>query len=149
MLLEIARLIQENGIDIGVDFVLFDAEDNGDSGTGRNWCLGSKYWSKNPHKKGYTAEFGILLDLVGAKNAEFGKEAFSMQSASKYVNKIWDLATKMSYGNYFLDMNLVEPIRDSTFMNSIASIFTGSNLMEIDGKEILGTGFPVPKSSRE
>ncbi|MEM9053453.1 MAG: hypothetical protein AAGC47_15470 [Bacteroidota bacterium] len=41
--------------------------------------------------------------------------------------------------NYFLDMNLVEPIRNSTFMNSIASIFTGSNLMEIDGKAVVGS----------
>jgi len=104
VLLEIARLIKENGIDVGVDFVLFDAEDNGDSGTGINWCLGSKYWSKNPHKKGYTADLGILVDLVGAKNAEFGKEAYSMQAAGKYVNKIWDLAAKMSYGNYFIDV---------------------------------------------
>lgn len=104
VLLEIARLIKENGIDIGVDFVLFDAEDNGDTGTNKNWCLGSKYWSKNPHKKGYKAEFGILLDLVGAKNAEFGREYYSEQSASKYLTKIWNLAGNMSYGNYFLDM---------------------------------------------
>lgn len=104
VLLEIARLIKENGIDIGVDIVLFDAEDNGDTGTNKNWCLGSKYWSKNPHIKGYKAEFGILLDLVGAKNAEFGKEYYSQQSASKYLDKIWTLARNMSYGNYFLDM---------------------------------------------
>ena len=104
VLLEIARLIKENGIDIGIDFVFFDAEDNGDTGTNNNWCLGAKHWSKNPHKKGYTAEFGILLDLVGAKNAEFGKEYESQRSAGKYVNSIWDLAGKMSYGNYFLDM---------------------------------------------
>jgi hypothetical protein len=105
VLLEIARLIKENGIDIGVDFVLFDAEDNGNTGTNTNWCLGAKYWSKNPHNKSYKAEFGILLDMVGAKNAEFGKEQNSMQSASKYVNKIWNMAANMSYGNYFLDMN--------------------------------------------
>ena len=60
--------------------------------------------AKNPHNKGYTAEFGILLDLVGAKNAEFGIEYYSQQSASKYLTKIWSLAANMSYGNYFLDM---------------------------------------------
>ena len=104
VLLEIARLVKENGIDIGIDFVFFDAEDNGDTGTLNNWCLGSKHWSKNPHVKGYKAEFGILLDLVGAKNAEFGKESYSLRSASRYVNKIWDLAGKMSFGNYFINM---------------------------------------------
>lgn len=105
VLLEIAKLIKQNGIDVGVDFVFFDAEDNGESGTGIGWCLGAKHWSKNPHVKNYTAEFGLLLDLVGAKNAEFGREALSQQSASKYIDYIWDMAAKMSYGNYFLDVS--------------------------------------------
>jgi len=101
ILLEIARLVKENGIDIGVDFVLFDAEDNGEDGKG--WCLGSEYWAKNPHIKNYKADFGILLDLVGAKNAEFGKEEASIQTAGKYLNKIWALASRMSFSNYFID----------------------------------------------
>lgn len=117
VLLEIAKLIKENGIDVGVDFVLFDAEDNGDSGTGKNWCLGAKHWSRTPHIKGYDAEFGILLDLVGAKNAEFGKEGFSTRYASKYLDKIWDLAAKMSYGNYFLDMPLGGVEDDHKYVN--------------------------------
>lgn len=103
VLLEIARLIKENGIDIGVDFVFFDAEDNGTDGEG--WCLGSEYWAKNPHVPNYKAQFGILLDLVGAKNAEFGKEDASIQTAGKYLDKIWSLAAKMSYGNYFINAN--------------------------------------------
>ena len=101
VLLEIARLIKENGIDIGVDFILFDAEDNGLDGEG--WCLGSEYWAKKPHVANYKAEFGILLDLVGAKNAEFGKEQTSLQYAGTYVNKIWKLAERMSFSNYFID----------------------------------------------
>ena len=101
VLLEIARLIKENGIDIGIDIILFDAEDNGLDGDG--WCLGSEYWAKNPHVNNYKADFGILLDLVGAKNAEFGKEQFSLQSAKPYVDKIWSLAERMSFANYFID----------------------------------------------
>lgn len=101
VLLEIARLVKENGIDIGVDFVLFDAEDNGLDGEG--WCLGSEYWAKKPHVANYKADFGILLDLVGAKNAEFGKEQSSLQSAKPYVDKIWKLAERMSFANYFMD----------------------------------------------
>ena len=101
VLLEIARLVKENGIDIGVDFILFDAEDNGIDGDG--WCLGSEYWAKNPHTSNYKADFGILLDLVGAKNAEFGKEQSSLRSAKTYVDKIWKLAERMSFANYFID----------------------------------------------
>jgi len=43
--------------------------------------------------------------MVGAKNAEFGWEAYSKQSASKYLKSIWDMAAKMSYGNYFINMD--------------------------------------------
>lgn len=102
IILEIAKIIKENGIDIGIDYILFDAEDNGDEG--KNWCLGSEYWAKNPHTPNYTADFGILLDLVGAKNAEFGKEDASITTAKKYVDKIWTLADRMSYGNYFMNV---------------------------------------------
>jgi len=45
ILLEIARLIQQNPIPLGVDIVLFDTEDQGDSnGEAETWCLGSQYW---------------------------------------------------------------------------------------------------------
>jgi len=101
ILLEIARLVKENDIDVGVDFILFDAEDNGLDGTG--WCLGSEHWAKKPHIPNYKANFGILLDLVGAKNAEFGKEYHSIQSAKSYVDKIWTLAERMSFSNYFIN----------------------------------------------
>jgi len=140
VLLEIARLIKENGIDVGVDFVLFDAEDNGDSGEGTNWCLGAKHWSKNPHVKGYRAEFGILLDMVGAKNAEFGKEGYSQQSASKYLNKIWEMAKKMSYGNYFLDMSPggVEDDHRYVIENLRIPMIDIINMSRVNGREGFG-----------
>ncbi len=99
VLLEIARLIKENGIDVGVDIVLFDAEDNGLDGD--NWCLGSKYWSKNPHEKKYTAEFGILLDMVGAKGATFGYEGNSLYMAKSYLDKIWKMAKVVGQEDFF------------------------------------------------
>jgi len=106
VLLEIARLVKENGIDIGIDYVLFDAEDNGDSnGDQDTWCLGSMHWAKNPHVPNYKADFGLLLDLVGAKDAIFGKEDWSKQSAGPYIDKIWKLAERMSFGNYFQNVD--------------------------------------------
>jgi len=104
-LLEIARHINENPIDLGIDIILFDAEDNGTSGLGDDysWCLGSQHWSKNMHKRGYTAEFGILLDMVGAKNATFPKEGNSQQFAKRYHDKVWDLAQKMGNKDLFVN----------------------------------------------
>ena len=29
-----------------------------------SWCLGTQFWAKNPHVPNYTAEYGILLDMV-------------------------------------------------------------------------------------
>lgn len=102
-LLEIARIIKEHGIDIGVDLVFFDAEDQGDNNEG--WCLGSDYWGQNPHVPDYRAKYGILLDMIGAKGAQFGREANSQRYARSVMDKVWNLAQQMGYSNYFQDYN--------------------------------------------
>ena len=86
VLIEVARQLQAQRPDAGVDIVFFDAEDMGDSrGAATTWCLGSQYWSKTPHKPNYVARFGILLDMVGAENATFALEGVSWQFAQPYV----------------------------------------------------------------
>jgi len=107
VLLEIARLLQEQPIDIGVDLVLFDAEDQGnDANDGQDhsktWCLGAQHWSKNLHKPGYMPLFGILLDMVGGANPKFQKEGVSMQAAPGIVEKVWTTAASLGYGNVFV-----------------------------------------------
>ena len=115
VLLEIARLIGENGIDIGVDIILFDAEDNGSSSdeittkaqfeaNQETWCLGSQYWGKNPHTPNYKAKYGILLDMVGAKGARFPIEGHSASTPERaaVVDKVWGLAKTMGFANYFV-----------------------------------------------
>ncbi len=106
ILLEIARCFKEKPTELGLDIVLFDLEDNGkDSDDGENtaatWCLGSQYWAKN--KGSYQARFGILLDMVGAKNATFPKEGVSMDYAPEITNKIWSIAQRLGHSKYFLN----------------------------------------------
>ena len=109
VLLEVARNIQTKSPEVGVDIIFFDAEDYGtpafieNQPDGEWWCLGSDYWSKNPHKKDYKAKYGILLDMVGAKDAKFYKEYFSKRYASSIVNKVWKTASDLRYGAYFVD----------------------------------------------
>jgi glutaminyl-peptide cyclotransferase len=103
VILEIARLIKDNPIDLGVDLILFDAEDNGNTKDNDSWCLGSQYWSGQAVKTRYRAKWGILLDMVGAKGAVFPKEYFSQRFAATYHNKVWDLAIAMGYGDHFQD----------------------------------------------
>ncbi len=104
VLLEIARLLNENPIPMGVDIILFDAEDYGNAnGEPETYGLGSQYWAKNPHLKKEDVKYGILLDMVGAKGAKFSKEGFSVQNAGVQTNKIWNLAKSMNKQNYFID----------------------------------------------
>ena len=129
VLLEIARLSKIMPPEIGFDIILFDVEDYGtpqDMQTDKEetWCLGSQYWSKNPHKKNYFARYGILLDMVGAKDAKFPKEYFSKQYASDIVRKVWNKAAQLGYSNYFIDKDGPAITDDHIYMNRIAQIPT-------------------------
>ena len=107
VLLELARQFQLKNAEVGVDILLFDLEDWGpptqlEVQEEENWGLGSQYWSKNQHQYGYQAAFGILLDMVGAKDAFFSKEYFSMQYAGFVVDKVWNVATQLGYSGQFV-----------------------------------------------
>lgn len=108
VLLEIARQLQQQSTETGIDIIFFDLEDWGqpsfdrESVPGDWWCLGSQYWSENPHVAGYKAAYGILLDMVGSADATFRKEGYSVQYAANIVEKVWNTAIKLGYGKYFL-----------------------------------------------
>lgn len=124
-LLEIAKIVTENPIDLGVDFLLLDLEDQGDSTPGKgvdSWALGAQHWSKNKVPSGYSAKYGILLDMIGAKHAAFGREGYSIQYAMGTLNKIWDLAQKMGYGDLFQNYNSGAIADDHYYINRIAKI---------------------------
>ncbi len=108
VMLEMARLIAQNPLKIGIDFICFDAEDYGapqwiNSNEENDWCLGSQYWAENPHKFGYKARFGILMDMVGGQGCTFSKELFSKEYAAQVVDIVWNTAAQIGYGNYFLN----------------------------------------------
>lgn len=110
VLLEIARVIAaaDNKPNVGIDFILFDGEDDGKpqhAPGSRNdsdwWCLGSQHWAETPHKSRYSAYYGILLDMVGAKGARFFKEGISVQYASGIVEKVWKYGHHLGYSDFF------------------------------------------------
>ena len=126
VLLEIARLLKANPTDIGVDLLLFDAEDHGDN-TGtepepETWCLGSQHWSNNIVPAGYKPKHAILLDMVGAHNTKFPKEGVSMRFAPQLVNKIWALGKELGYGRFFDDETTGMVTDDHFFVNTVANI---------------------------
>ena len=109
VLLEIARQLSLNPTELGVDIILFDAEDYGrhadewrDAVEGEEtWALGSKHLAQNPHVKGYNARFGILLDIIGAPNSKFCLEGYSMHYARNIMAKVWNCANRLGYSGYF------------------------------------------------
>ncbi|MCW3083408.1 MAG: hypothetical protein JWP12_774 [Bacteroidetes bacterium] len=101
--LEIARNVSGAKPNIGVDIMYFDMEDYGeDGGSEDTWCLGTQYWAKNIIPSNYYANFGVLLDMVGAPNATFPKESQSVSLAGAAVDKVWKAASEIGYGNYFV-----------------------------------------------
>ncbi len=127
VLMEIARILKNNPLNLGVDIILFDLEDYGapyflNLMTNDDWALGSQYWAKNPHIYNYRAYFGILLDMVGASNAKFPKEYYSQQFAPALSNDVWKIARELGYDEYFTN-ELGHPINDDhIYVNAIARI---------------------------
>lgn len=108
VLLEIARQISLKKIKIGVDIIFFDAEDYGvpnfiNSKMKDTYCLGSQYWAKKPHVANYKAEYGILLDMVGSRNATFYKELHSMRNAKSIVERVWSTAQNKGFEKFFIN----------------------------------------------
>ena len=101
VILELARQLQQTPPTIGVDFMLWDAEDYGNYDIDDSWCLGSKYWARNPHQKGYKAEWGINLDMVGAKGAQFVQDGYSLAKARQFVDRYWSVAFNLGFASYF------------------------------------------------
>ena len=128
VLLEMARQFSMNNPIVGVDIIFFDLEDWGPpqemqiTYDEEYWGLGSQYWSKNPHQYGYTAAFGILLDMVGAKNAEFRREYHSDREARYVVDLVWSTASDMGYRNIFIDEPGGQITDDHYFVNKYAKI---------------------------
>jgi Zn-dependent M28 family amino/carboxypeptidase len=129
ILLEIARQISLARPDVGVDIIFFDLEDYGapqdaQNNEGDTWGLGSQHWSRMPHVPNYKAAFGILLDMVGDHQAQFPIEAYSNYFAPKIVKKVWDMAEKIGYGDYFPKTEGAPITDDHYYINKIANIPT-------------------------
>ncbi len=122
VLLEIARQLGQHEPGIGVDIVLLDAEDYGKSNGGNRdtWALGSQYYAKNIRAP--KPRFGILLDMVGARDANFAVEGYSERFAPDVVRKVWRLANSMGFGEYFVNERGGTTIDDHFFINTIAGI---------------------------
>ena len=108
VMIELCRLMQQNPLSIGIDFVCFDAEDLGlpqweedRENSEETWCLGSRLWAQKAKENNYHARYGILLDMVGGYGCTFSKELISTHFAAPIVEQLWKLAKQLGYGHFF------------------------------------------------
>lgn len=110
VMLEVARLLAGDSLQLGVDFICFDAEDWGtpqwvetEESDADTWALGAQYWAMlyaaTPSAPRY--RYGILLDMVGGEGARFYQEQVSLYYAPDVVRKVWAAAATVGYGSMF------------------------------------------------
>lgn len=122
VILELARLIQQQRPNVGVDILFVDGEDYGNSGWAENdstWCLGSQYWVEHMPADYATIKprFGILLDMVGAHYARFHREYLSDLHAPQVVDKIWSIAANSGRTRFFKNVPGGSVVDDHLFIN--------------------------------
>ena len=133
VLLQLARQLKADSTTLGIDILLVDAEDMGEDDNEDSWGLGTQYWVQHPHVQGYRPLFGILLDMVGAQNATFTREYYSMQYAGGFVDLVWNNAA----GNHFINAQGGAVTDDHVFVNR-----GGIPCVDIiDMRSDTGTGF--------
>ena len=98
VLLEIARLLDTCPPPVGVDIVLFDGEDFGESGVAEDFCLGSSYFASN--LRGYMPYAAIIVDMVGDSDLLIKQEGFSRASAPWIYDEIFTIAERLDLGQF-------------------------------------------------
>lgn len=96
VLLELARVFNENPPPVGVDIVLFDGEDFG-PGTD-SMFLGSRYFAKQlTVNQARAYNYGILLDMIGDRNLDIHPENNSEAVAGQIYAVAVEISRDMGY----------------------------------------------------
>lgn len=122
VLLRLAEILQANPPGIGVDIVFFDGEDYGRNGDESMFLLGSKYFSASLEKDSRYL-FGVLLDLVGDRDAVFPREELSRQYAGDVQQMLWSEARRLGLSQ-FSDQTHSPILDDHVPLNTVAGIKT-------------------------
>ncbi len=110
VILEVARQISLKQPRLGVDVLLVDAEDYGPHADHERseedadaWALGAQHWVANPTFPLTDIKYGVLLDMVGGKDAKFYREYHSEYAAKAINDRVWSAARKAGEADRFID----------------------------------------------
>ncbi len=76
----------------GVDLVFFDGEDYGPPERHEQYLLGSTHYASN-HNTEYA--FGIIIDMIGDRDLNIYREAFSERYAPEINDLVWEAAVRL------------------------------------------------------
>src|SRR3989442_5958025 len=90
---------------LGVDLLLVDGEDYGDSwadpyAEGSDVLIGSRWFAAHL-PVGYPPLYAVLFDMVGDKDLQIYYEGNSQTHAPEVVDRVWRTASDLGYGNVF------------------------------------------------
>lgn len=139
VVLELVRLLrQQPPADVGVDIVLFDAEDMGARTDEAMFCLGSKYFASNLPLP-IEPRYGILFDLVGDRDAQFPIEYNSQRAAPALVERLWKLGRLYTRGRF------IERVGGTVVDDHLALIEAGIPTVDIIDIELVGNTSPIER----
>jgi hypothetical protein len=129
VMLELARMFHQHKPPVGVLLLFDDGEDYGDfeanNREGEGVMLGARYFAQHFRDNPVFGkpDYGILLDMVGAKGMILPREQYSQMYAPGTNEKVFGIAQSLGYGNIFLnDQN--QSVEDDHFPLNAAGIPT-------------------------
>lgn len=125
LLMEMATHLRTAG-ELGVDIVLFDAEEFIWDTRRDDYFLGSTYFAEQyrDNPPGHRYEFGVLVDMVGDARLNLLQERYSLswEATRPLVKEIWATARELRVRE-FMPRALPIPVRDDHLpLNQIAKI---------------------------
>lgn len=94
VLLYIAELLQKQPTSMGIDIVLFDAEDAGDHYQEHTWAQGSQAFAQE-YARSFNPRYAILLDMIGDADLNIYQDQYSVMYSRPLVDKIWNKAADL------------------------------------------------------
>jgi Zn-dependent M28 family amino/carboxypeptidase len=93
VLLEMARMMSAVPPPIGVDIVLFDAEDQGTPNRLDEFLIGSRWFASRA--RNYRPMAVVLLDMIGDRDLIIPRERYSDSLAPALTNLVWETASRL------------------------------------------------------
>jgi Zn-dependent M28 family amino/carboxypeptidase len=90
VLLQLAAMMAREQPALGVDLILFDGEDGGNSGGLGDFCLGSAYYAS--HMAEYSPSYAVVIDMIGDRDLAIPVEPNSKSACPRVVERVWGAA---------------------------------------------------------